>query len=568
VGQIFFNPLKYSKPLFRPLLFGLLTVCLLYFGCLVSPSQAEDKVIRVGIYNNAPKIFMTEKGRPDGIFIDILEYIAEKEGWKLEYVFGTWAEGLDRLQMGSIDLMPDVAFTEQRNKVFSFHKIPVLSSWYQVYAPRNSDISSIFDLNGKKILVLDGSVQQESFATLCKGFGLKVDLKAVPDYDTMFKEVSSGRADAAVTNRFYGILHGKRYGLKDTAVVFEPSDLFFATAKNKNLDKLDIIDRYLAEMKGNQQSVYFTSLKKWTTEEIRLKVPFWLKAAIGFLCLVLLMVLVGNFILKRQVDARTSELRKLNQDMEQIIKERTAALVEAMEKAQAADRLKSAFLATMSHELRTPLNSIIGFTRMLLQGLAGPINREQEKQLGMVRSSARHLLELINDILDISKIEAQQLSLMSEKFNLRESIEKTVQTVLPMADKKNLRLTCRIEDDINEFLGDRRRVEQIMLNLLTNAVKFSEKGSIHLHCRKEQGHLVLSVADTGIGIPPDQIGVIFEAFRQIDTGITGTQEGTGLGLNITKKLVEMMGGSIDVQSTIGAGSTFTVKLPLKTGEAA
>jgi hypothetical protein len=506
---------------------------------------------------------MTENGRPDGIFIDILEYIAEKEGWKLEYVFGTWAEGLDRLQMGGIDLMPDVAFTEQRNKIFSFHKIPVLSSWYQVYAPQKSDINSIFDLNGKKILVFDRSVQQESFAKLCRGFGLKVDLIAFPDYDTMFKEVSSGKADAAVTNRFYGIMHGKKYGLKDTAVVFEPSDLFFATAKNKNLDKLDIIDRYLEEMKGRHQSIYFTSLKKWTTEEIRLKVPVWGKAVIVILCVFLIMVLTGNFILKKQVNARTAELKKLNQDMEQTIKERTAELSEAMEKSKLADRLKSAFLATMSHELRTPINSIIGFTGMLLQGLAGPINKEQEKQLGMVRSSARHLLDLINDILDISKIEAQQLTLMSERFNLRESVEKTVQTVLPMAEKKNLRLRCRIEDNINEFLGDRRRVEQVMLNLLTNAVKFTEKGEILFHCRKEQNHIVISVKDTGIGIQPDHIGIIFEAFRQIDIGLTRTQEGTGLGLNITKKLVEMMGGSIEVQSQIGAGSTFTVKLPLR-----
>jgi PAS domain S-box-containing protein len=256
-----------------------------------------------------------------------------------------------------------------------------------------------------------------------------------------------------------------------------------------------------------------------------------------------------------------AEIEKYNKHLEDMVRERTAELSVAKERAESADRLKSAFLAAMSHELRTPLNSIIGFTGMVLQGLAGPINKEQEKQLGMVRGSARHLLDLINDILDISKIEAGQLQIMSEMFGLRKSIEKAVQIILPLAYKKNLRLHFKIGDDVSEMSGDQRRVEQIMINLLSNAVKFTDNGEIIFSCDAGKDSITLSVEDTGIGIKPENLSMIFDAFRQVDTGIARVQEGTGLGLNITKKLVEMMGGSIHVESEMGKGSTFTVILP-------
>jgi len=262
---------------------------------------------------------------------------------------------------------------------------------------------------------------------------------------------------------------------------------------------------------------------------------------------------------------RTASLEEANESLAMEIGERVSALRElaaAKERAEAADRLKSSFLATMSHELRTPLNSIIGFTGIILQGIVGPLNEEQRKQLEMVRNSAQHLLSLINDVLDISKIEAGQLQLTPENFDLRQSLEKVVESARPLAERKGLDLFWSLAPGILEVYADRRRVEQVLINLISNAVKFTERGSIAVVCEASGDRLIFRVRDTGIGIKEEDIPKIFQAFRQIDTGLSRKYEGTGLGLSICRRLVELMGGEISVTSVWGSGSTFSFTLPL------
>jgi PAS domain S-box-containing protein len=953
----------------------LLTILFSLFGLGALSARAEDQVVKIGVYENAPKIFTSESGNPAGIFIDIIEHIAQKEGWNLQYVSGTWGEGLDRLAKGEIDLMPDVAYNSAREKIYAFHKTPVLSSWYEVYARKGSKIQSLLNLNQKRILVLDRSVQQEAFIRLSQGFGLTCSLIAVPDYKTMFEMVAGGEADAAITNRFYGVMHAKKHGLENTAVLFEPSDLFYAATRDDTEGDagqlLEIIDTHLEELKNNHQSMYYASIKRWTSEEVRLKIPFFLQVtAIGGTALLLMslgvsallrhqvnvrtrellqenaerqaaqqrfmdiiefladptfvidqdkkviawnkaceimtgvkkevllgqnkyayaepfvgerrpilidlldesipevevnyaytqrkgdklyaesfiphlrnghgayllgvasplydqngkrcgaietvrditerklveealrtsereyreLVMLANSIIMRwspkgriiflnefgqrffgyrlmeitgrhllgtivpehdtngrdmralineisnnpqkferninenilrdgkrvwidwtnkvvldeqgkikeilsigsditdrklaeeqvqrlhddlqlhadtleeQVAVRTAELAAINDEqrtifesastgivllrdriimrcnrkmeeisgytanelvgqstriwypdeesyiaggkiafsklskgetfrqeqemvhkdgslywvrlslrpfdrntpfsgvvgiVEDITEERQAAenLRKAMEAAQAADHIKSAFLATMSHELRTPLNSIIGFTGIMLQGLTGPLNHEQQKQMTMVQNSSRHLLSLINDVLDISKIEAGQLVLSCTSFDLRSSVDKIAGLVTPLADKKNIELQIELPDIPVTISTDQRRLEQVILNLLNNAIKFTEIGHIGVTLRSEEENLLLSFTDTGIGIQQQDLANLFQPFRQIDSGLTRKREGTGLGLSICKKILDLMGGSIEVQSQWGLGSTFVVRIP-------
>lgn len=543
----------------------MIIVALVTFSCCETPAaRAEVRTITVGVYENAPKVFTSESGKPAGIFIDIIEHIAKVERWNLRYVSGTWGEGLDRLQRGEIDLMPDVAYSAERATIYSFHNTPALSSWYQVYAPQGSNIRSLLDLNNKRILVLERSVQQAAFVKLSKGFGFTSTIIPVQDYKTMFETVAKGEADAAITNRFYGMMHAKKYGLEDTSVVLEPSDLYFAAPMNADRQLLDAIDRHLMAMKQDHKSAYYASLKKWTAEKVSFKLPAWLKITGVIAGMALLISLAGSFVLKHQVTLRTRELKQINQEMEQRIARRTTELTVANNKLKELDQLKSMFIASMSHELRTPLNSIIGFTGMTLQGLSGELNHEQKDNLARVYKSAKHLLALISDVIDISKIEAGRVESFLEKVSLKEIVEEAVASVEPQMKEKGLALELDILADV-QLTTDRKRLLQCLLNFLSNAVKFTEAGKVAVTSRELDGCVEVAVSDTGIGISEKDLPKLFEAFERLDSHLRVKAGGTGLGLYLTKKLVtDILHGDVSVQSREGEGSSFSLRVPIDT----
>lgn len=230
-------------------------------------------------------------------------------------------------------------------------------------------------------------------------------------------------------------------------------------------------------------------------------------------------------------------------------------------KLEMANRLKSQFLANMSHELRTPMNSIIGYTSCILDNMDGEINEEQRKDLSKVLGSAEHLLQLINDILDISKIEAGKMNLKIGPFNLLDCIDNALLTVEKLANNKGLIIIKEMPCCPIFALGDPSRVRQILLNLLSNAIKFTDQGSISVRVNSIGKYIQVQIEDTGIGIEAKALPYIFEEFRQADGSTTRRYGGTGLGLAITRKLVELQQGNIWADSQVGKGSTFTFSLP-------
>ncbi|HWO27452.1 MAG TPA: response regulator, partial [Candidatus Acidoferrum sp.] len=270
-----------------------------------------------------------------------------------------------------------------------------------------------------------------------------------------------------------------------------------------------------------------------------------------------------------QIQQRDGALQRAHNGLEQRVRERTTQLAVANKEldlrnreVERATKLKSKFLASMSHELRTPLNAIVGFSELLAEQTAGELNDKQKRFVNHIKQGSVHLLQLINDILDLSKIEAGQLELRSERFQISEALPEVLSTIRPLAMAKQITVEYTSEGD-SPLYADRVRFKQILYNLLSNAVKFTPKdGRISIDCVENGDFVGISVTDTGIGIRVEDQAVIFEEFRQVEGDKDSTQEGTGLGLAITKRLVEQQGGKISLRSEFGRGSKFTFTVPL------
>jgi signal transduction histidine kinase len=254
-------------------------------------------------------------------------------------------------------------------------------------------------------------------------------------------------------------------------------------------------------------------------------------------------------------------LREANEQLEQRVAERTRELTQANARLVQLDRLKSEFLATMSHELRTPLNGILGLSGLLRDGRSGPLNDEQKRQLGLVHSSGRQLLEMIDDVLYVSSIEAGQIVLQPVRFDFAQLLVQLAAVMHPIAQAKQLAFVCEARSAELPVYVDRSKCFRVLRNLADNALKFTDAGEVRIAAGFDGGDLLVTISDTGIGIAPEQQPAIFEAFRQLDGSLRRAHGGIGLGLYLCRKLLDMMGGRIDVESTPGAGSRFSIRLP-------
>ena len=546
--------------------------CLPVFTTLSANNQSR-LTIRVGGYDNPPKVFPDTNGNYIGIFPDLLTYIANKENWNLVWVTCEWSDCLQKLKSNDINVMIDVGYSDQRAQEYDFNTVPVISNWAQSYSRSDRNYTSVEDLQGSNIAVLNGSIHTDGpngIKALLNKFNISVNYLEVQTYKEVMELVNNKTADFGITNRLFGLDTESDYPqVKRSFLIFDPVDLYFAFNKGSALTKqlIPIFDKDLIKLENDPNSEYFVILNRYLFNlETHETIPSWLIPLLAVVFSLIVLLLAFNFIFKHQLDIRTKELQNLVKHQDEEIKKQTKVLMDSNERLKEVDKLKSIFLASMSHELRTPLNSIIGFTKILLLGMTGELNEEQKKQLSLVENNSQYLLELINDILDISKIESGTVQLNYESFNLNKLLEEQLELAKPLIKGKELQISINMEDQL-VITSDMRRLKQIIYNILSNAIKFSEKGTISINMRKKsENYFEISIEDQGVGIKEKDLKSVFQPFYQIESSSQKKFEGTGLGLYICSKLVKLLDGDLSVTSKYGKGTNVTFYLPIQGGE--
>jgi ABC-type amino acid transport substrate-binding protein len=288
-----------------------LLFCLAFPFCAVPAWCARDVRITVGIYQNEPIVFRDGDGKARGIYIDILEHIAKKEGWVIEYSYGTWSECLDRLERGQIDLLTGIAYSEERTKRFSFTRETLVTNWAQVYVQPSSPIKSMIDLGGRKMAVVRGDIYYETLRTIKGLLNIHPEFAEFDSYREVLEALDEEEAEAALVPRIYGAYHESEFNIERSTIMFSPTELRFALPKGSKPELADALDRHVATLKKDKRSIYYTSLNVWIEGVRKLVFPKWLRPTwvIGSVGGLLVFILAMNFILRWRIRVKTLELK-------------------------------------------------------------------------------------------------------------------------------------------------------------------------------------------------------------------------------------------------------------------
>ncbi len=529
--------------------FAILAAAILFGG-----EKTEARIVRIGVYDNPPKVEMGPGGKPRGIFIDIIKYIAEREAWDLQYVYGTWDEGLTRLEQGNIDLMPDVAFSDVRSQRFAFNQLTVLCSWLQVFSGQNVTIGSMADLEGKTIAVLAGSIQETACTDIREQFGLTFNMVTLPDYKSTVSQVESGKADAAIVSRFYGYSREKKDALAPTPVILYPTALFFAAPKGRNQDLLDAIDKHLAKIMNDPHSVYYRSLAYWLQERPRMFVPQFVLWTIVSIVVILMFFFVLSLVLRWQVKKRTEELSEKNIILQRTLEELKLARDEALqrERLHAFGQLASG----AAHDFNNLLIPIVGYADLLLSDpKALNYTEDTRRSLEAIRTAAGHGTEIVRRMQAFSQSTAhgEEKSHVDTNAVIREVVELGKQRLMGRVSIEvvlKLGSHCEIE-------GRKAHIHEMLLNLVLNAADaMPEGGRLEISTERMEDAVRITVKDTGIGMTGEVREKCLQPFFT-----TKGAKGTGMGLTMVNNIVAEHGGHLEIVSTMGAGTTFTITFP-------
>ena len=296
--------------LFRYATIKIIFLWMIVLAMTSNPIHARENVVKVGVYDNAPIVFPNGTGGYSGLSVEMLQYIASQENWKLEYILGSFEECIKRLERGEIDVQVYIAYSEERALKFDFNQESLMSNWGVVYTWPNSGIETILDLEGKKVALMKKSIHPLAFIKLMDSFGIQVEIIKVDDHYDGFKLVSEKKADAVVVNRIFGLTQAKQFAVIETNIIFNPIEIHYATPKGKNTDLIAAIDKHLKELKANKESIFYQSFNKaFGISTPLVALPNWVYLG-SFISLVLIVLLfILNSILNHRVRKKTGELR-------------------------------------------------------------------------------------------------------------------------------------------------------------------------------------------------------------------------------------------------------------------
>jgi signal transduction histidine kinase len=534
---------------------------------LTSEEQAwlkEHPTIRVALDPAwAPIEYLDEHGIQQGISADYLKKIGDMLGVRFDVAKGRdWPSLVAGVQHRRLDMFSSLLRTEERETYLRFTD-SYLSLPVGIFTLQETQyISSMNELRGKKVAVITGHAVESTLKSEYPEL-LLVPSSSVTD---ALHKLARGEVHALVDSTLSTGCYLRELGLENIKLAGEtPFRYDLSMAVRKDWPELvPILNKALRAIPEPERTDIYN---KWTAPRQYRTIDYVLIAKIvaGALVIVALFVF-WNRRLGREVAIRKraeQQLQESRRDLLQSLEElnlKKKELEAANDKLKDLDRLKSMFIASMSHELRTPLNSIIGFTGIILQGMTGEINEEQRDQLQRVYKAGKHLLALITDVIDISKIEAGKIDAYVEEFELEDVVKDALSELKLDIREKGLEIETHMVPIT--LRTDRKRLFQCVLNFLSNAVKYTERGKITVSAEEQGDNMRLSVTDTGIGIREEDLPSLFQSFIRLDSHLKMTVSGTGLGLYLTKKIVtEMLDGAVSASSKLGEGSVFMLTIP-------
>ncbi len=530
----------------------------IFFLCFLSFINLYPETIRVGIYQNLPKIGLDKNGKPCGIFVDIINEIAKHENWKIEWIYNDWDKCLELLKKDSIDIMPDVAYSEEREKEYDFNKISVLASWLQILSRKDVKIESIESLDGKVITVLEGSVQEEVALQIQKDFNISFKIIPLRDYTSTIRYVKSGIADGVIVSRFYMFLKERENGLIPTTVFLKTTHLHFATNEGKNANILAIIDKHISKMLNDPKSAYYKSLEYWLSEKPLIVIPVYLKYIIYSILIILIFVLFLSAILKWQVNLKTKELQEKNGILEDTLEK----LKKAEEDAIKRERLYvlGQLASGIAHDFNNVLTPIMGLVDLALKNLKeGKKISDFEENLNLIKVAAEEgqkIAERMKKFSNgISRPEHKEIVDLNEKIN--EAI-RMIKVKLAKLEKEGVHIKIDVKSTKDcRIIGMGSDIVEMILNLLLNSIDaLSEGGNIDIITKKVNQEIILKITDNGTGMSEEVLEKCKDPFFT-----TKGEKGTGIGLTMVCQIVNEYNGEIDIKSSKGKGTEVTIKFP-------